>query len=410
MADTDQDMMRDRLTDIWTEWGLRAEEASAQHAALPALRAWLEKGTNEPEIIIRAVQCLLTDPELPGARKRGCWKFATREISKHWPGLGGVERPVLSVQALLLAAWPDKAPENGHRLLGLMGGAWEVVQGRGQERIQGWRRAVQTSSEARSLQDSRIMVQKLATTTEFAGVDLNSVDASLHHLRQNTNTAWSFNGFAPHLLKILDGYRSAIESVGNALAGISSQLSAALQQQTRNLEAAISSSHKVMAAEHDFLWWGQARYSHALGKPYRRIQDPDELLCWASLDACHLAENLDIEAAASYFVETLHALGQTIDEKQPLIQWMSRLHTAFCRQPLRDTWHVTPSLDKFVHDDALGLPVTWTIKKALTREPLEDAANAIALPLENEIDRGQWASWVFREMLLDVHLNKREGA
>jgi len=69
-------------------------------------------------------------------------------------------------------------------------------------------------------------------------------------------------------------------------------------------------------------------------------------------------------------------------------------------------------LDDIAKLDALGLPVTWVRRRVMDKEPFDrDAAkNDVALHLEEKIDRGDWASWVFRETLLDLHLLDKGSA
>ena len=50
--------------------------------------------------------------------------------------------------------------------------------------------------------------------------------------------------------------------------------------------------------------------------------------------------------------------------------------------------------------------MTWVRLKAAQKDPLIGAADEVAIDLDAEIDRGEWASWIFRETLLDLHLSK----
>jgi hypothetical protein len=161
-----------------------------------------------------------------------------------------------------------------------------------------------------------------------------------------------------------------------------------------------------MKGELDLLWWGQARYCESLRKPFRRIQPPEDVLWWAAREAADRAQGVDVEPAAAYLVETLHALGQDASERRSLLQWMEGLHASLNRAP-QLVPALSEPLERYAREDALGLPVTWVRLQAARKESLEGAAEKVALDLKAEIDRGQWASWILRECLLDLHLADR---
>jgi hypothetical protein len=157
-------------------------------------------------------------------------------------------------------------------------------------------------------------------------------------------------------------------------------------------------------AELDLLWWGQARYCHAEAKPYRQMRaSADVVLWWAAYEAAENSLPLETEPAAAYLVETLQGLGQDVFEKKSLLRWIEGLHATLIRFADKAP-RVSERLSSLVAEDALGLPVTWTRLRAARKEPLEGAVGEVALDLDAEIDRGEWASWIFREVLLDLHL------
>ena len=98
----------------------------------------------------------------------------------------------------------------------------------------------------------------------------------------------------------------------------------------------------------------------------------------------------------------LHQLGHDLAEKRPLGAWMRELHPLLLTEA-----KVVPAakeLAELVGEDALGLPVTWL--RLHVNETLDDTtmAEAMGLPLDTEVDRGQWAAWIFRELSLDLAL------
>jgi hypothetical protein len=162
-----------------------------------------------------------------------------------------------------------------------------------------------------------------------------------------------------------------------------------------------------LARQQDILWWGQARYSHALRMPYRRIKDPDLRLWWMAWELAGFAkldeQGTEIEPSASFLVEILRQSGEDVDEQRPLHEWIQRLMDAV-RSP-KMVPAVSPPLAKLAAKDATGLPVTWArLQAAKPGSPANtaDATEAVALDLSLTIDRGQWAAWLFREALLDI--------
>ena len=201
---------------------------------------------------------------------------------------------------------------------------------------------------------------------------------------------------------ILDTFKTSLSQ----LAAIADQANDTLEENTGLVQQAISASARPREAQENLLWWGQARYSRALRKPYRRFQRPEDVAFWAPFEAatiCHKA-NVDVEPASAYVVEVLHVLGQNVDEKRTLSDWMGMLQAT-----LRDAGSKAPTLgerlSKLASEDALALPVTWARLQVGANKGLEGAEDAIALPLDATLDRGQWADWIFRESLLDLHLS-----
>jgi hypothetical protein len=123
----------------------------------------------------------------------------------------------------------------------------------------------------------------------------------------------------------------------------------------------------------------------------------------AAIESSLLSEKLDVEPAAAFLVETLHALGHDVFEKKPVRAWMDGLHAALSREGDRAA-SLSDPLIKIATEDARGLPVTWVWLQA--KQPsLVGADEATGINLDAEIDRGEWASWVFRESLLDIRLD-----
>jgi hypothetical protein len=296
-------------------------------------------------------------------------------------------------QALLLAAWPEEWDHSDLALARLLDSAWLVTRGRPKQQaaITNWRKPSKPRSSAIKSESPT----RPPAVSAFPGVRFSAnFNGHLSHLADNIGQTWNFNSFGTQLKTVLTDYRDAFTAIGSFLQELPSQVSPAAQQQ-----------HNHRDAELDLLWWGQARYCHALAIPYRNLArtDAESALWWATYEAANLSLSLQTAPAAAYLVETLHSLDQDVFERKSLIQWIEATHavllTAGDKAP-----PVGKRLTSFVDSDALGLPVTWARLKAARKEPLVNVGEARALDVGAEVDRGEWVSWIFRELLLDLHL------
>lgn len=157
------------------------------------------------------------------------------------------------------------------------------------------------------------------------------------------------------------------------------------------------------AMQQDLLWWSQARYCHKLRTPYRRIDNADAALWWAASEAAELGVALPAEPAAALLVETLRAMGQPVDEeKRTLKEWLDAFRGLLRGPPAYDPGKRLAAL---AQADALGLPVTWIRINAASEADGPAMEEAIGLPLASTLDRGEWATWVYRELVLDLRLS-----
>ena len=407
---------RRELNSIWAEWGLEPESAVSdmQFKALPALVEWLAKGRHDPRRVIRAVQILLADPEKPGVCRRAAVKGLVEVLVDHWPNVGTGGGDLTLIQALLLATWPE-GREGDFGLVPLLDSAWEVVQGREgqQDLIQSWRErvcaedaAVHPRPEPWGSETPEVLssVPNLSFDKEIRGI-LSSLKA-----RADQNPAQNIQGLlnAKNLSDVLNAFFDNF----NALDGYHEDFVSSLDELMDSSLQKMLDVYRSVAAQIDLLWWGQARYCHALRKPYRRIGDPGQILWWACREVAERARRLALEPSAAFLVETLDSLGQQVDERRPLGQWMVDLY-----QALVHAGEMAPEpcrrLSELVSHDALGLPVSWlrwhALKNVNPKMMLSEMTDAVALPLSAEIDRGQWAGWVLREILLDLRLEEMEG-
>lgn len=397
-----------RLNQIRKEWGLEADEptAKAQTQALEPLQKWLLTGVKSPEVVIRAVQVLLADPEIPGVDQRPAIDEVSQQVSEIWANSGQGPQGVLGLQAMVLAAWPYEQGQGWFVLTPMLDSAWAVMEGRSRQRrlIKEWRGSL--VRPAASTAPARLNI-------EIAGSQQNSVGPAqlsaaktlpqIEHLRAGTAQNWDYySDFGKQLVAVLDAHAADLKVLSTV---VESQPAKLLSAWKTSLETGLAGALKSSRSELELVWWGQARYSRELAKPYRRIKSPDERLWWMAFECARLAIGLDVEPAASFFVETLCQAGDDITEKRPLKQWIRELVFV-----LRDVkFNPSKRLAALASNDSLGLPVTWawleSAKSEHQNETLEERAHVeTGLSLGVEIDRGEWASWVFREVLLDWHL------
>ena len=110
---------------------------------------------------------------------------------------------------------------------------------------------------------------------------------------------------------------------------------------------------------------------------------------------------------AAFICETLHALGQDLTEQRPLVGWLEELAETLRRHAEYLT-DVREPLAGLVTGDALGLPISWLRAQIAAGEVPDDlataAGKAVSLDLTTPLDRGDWATWLLRELLLDRRL------
>lgn len=144
MAD-DQSTAANRLQEIWRQVEIApGPNAAPLLAAIPKLEAWLAGGVQSAETVLRAVQCLLADPEVAGIGRRLPFDLVWKQISTEWPGAGTASDHPLLAQAMLIACWPKNKHEGGFAITPLLDPAFELQErtGRHLKLIDLWRKTV----------------------------------------------------------------------------------------------------------------------------------------------------------------------------------------------------------------------------------------------------------------------------
>ena len=357
-----------------------------QHFCAEVVAAQRSCPPEEKECRVQASsQALLLDPETPGAAKRPLLATFWRVVDSAWSSAGTANAHLLALQAMLLACWPENSNHSG--LVSSLLSPWEHLRGRDlqKERLVQWR-------------DERATERFLEVEDEKNGVDLSQLKAAYEALAEYEQA------------NLEESYQSMEDRRGHNRPVMAPKTGALLQEdisvlseRTRKFARdALVGLHSVITSLQDsaadplseYLWWGQARYSHLARKPFRRMDDSTEALWFAAREAADRACKLPIEPSASYLQETLFGLGRSPSEKKPLWQWLIEL------RPLIKNCPEDPlgaDLVKLVREDALGLPVTQLCADPTVSEA--DLKNVLGAPAEAELDAGQWAAWVFRELV-----------
>jgi GTPase-associated system helical domain len=397
--DQDNDTAAKRLNEIWREWGLEhgQEVKKAQKSALEELTAVL--GGDDAWVAVRVVQALLANTEIPGVGNRPLFLSLWQAVEEAWDGAGSGRNDVLQLQAMLLAAWPEE-DERAGKLATLLGSPWEVTTGReGQRRgIERWRQRVAQSQrrEADAREQPGDVIHNKTWQKNIASLSRAAeVIQSTHaQAQQHTRDGYGHAQFAALMPQVL-------EQLGPTFAKTLPEL---LQALGSSVQSFLAHEESRRHTGQELLWWGQARYCHTLRKPFRRVINPQEQLWWAAWEAADRAEGVPVEPAAAYVQEVLHALGVPLDQTQPLRAWIEQSYELL-RSSSVPIAPVGDSLSQLASDDALGLPVTWVrLHAGKGALDLDAARQNIALPLDAPVDHGQWAAWVFREILLDRFL------
>lgn len=416
---------QDRLQEIWAAWSLTPDEtmSKAQLGALDAVAKWLEAGQTDPEVMIRAVQLLLADPERPDARQRASWKSLRKAVQENWTNAGTFRDHFSYGQALVLAAWPDE-PDGWLNRSALLDSGWELRRGQEPKEIAKWcdrQPQSQPVEDAHTKPESKSGIALAEPTlTQLFGITPFDSKAVLLKISNNGGQTTDYFAVGADISTILTKHEEAfaalsestvvaasdIKQIASALNAVKAHVDTAPRLIRTEVERVLGSTHSKL----NLLWWGQSRYCRALRKPYLRLKsDSAALLWWTAREAAELSLSVDVEPAAAYLVETLHNLDQNIDEKKPVLEWMKELDGTL-KQAGDKVLPLSGRLDKIAKEDALGLPVTWVRRRRMLKDDFNDEAakNDVALNLDEEIDRGDWASWVFRETLLDLHLREEK--
>lgn len=385
--------MTTRLSEIWRDWGMKqtSDEARTQQQALPALHAYLR---TDSIALVRGMQALLVDPEQPGASKRPLFAGLWKAVQETWATAGtGGNDDLMYLQAMLLAAWPD---DIGNVLPPALLSPWIHGVGRhGQttELLQ-WRevRAAETlivSSESEQSEElNTSALEELNTSLAelpWAMIEPSKTTTSTHIYNQTIH--YILPGVIPPLQQILVGLQGA---VGN--------LAEWSRQSIQDLMTNLATSQEPEGARlQELLWWGQARYCHLAKTPYRRIDDPARALWLAAREAAERAHDVPVEPGASYLQEMLAALGHSLGERRPLRAWLADLRPALQREP-----RPTPpaALKKAIERDAYGIPVTLLCTSPAVADDI--LHNNLGVPGDVVLDRGEWAAWVFRELVFQL--------
>jgi len=413
--------LTEQFRTIRQDWDLRANESTTQthNKALAPLHAWLRNGVDDPEVVIRAVQVLMADPERPGIHKRPAVNHIFKQISDVWENAGLEEQDVHILRGMVLATWPYDSMDD-FRLVSHLDSAWMAIHGRlsKEKHFQEWRRQLTEIANEWRADTQHGRSTQIAPVESFSGIQISPLPKK---------TVIRNRGYHNEEEAVVINTEEALEQLHKTTSALVQQQAAshqAIQQLATNaskLPVLLNGTLDALDAltpQLDLLWWGQSRYSSTTRLPYRRIPDTTQRMWWMAWECSELATNLGVEPSASFLVETLYQLdAKTDDPKRPLKDWVTEFIDAIRRIHENDQHAnavaLSSRLEKLAKEDPLGLPVTWARIVAIERKPFagsveEHLRDQIGLDPETQIDRGDWLAWMFRESLLDRHLQDGE--
>lgn len=398
MADIEQ--AKQRFTEIALDWGLQTERTQER---LEAVAGYLDRAVKEPGVAVRATQLVLLDPESSGAPKRECYKEVLPMLGDAW--LEGA-RDLRLLQAMLLAIGVPQ----GCAVHGLAGALWDLsgCQSGQRRHMNGWGwegNQIALANSVRVTDDPDPVSTKKTASSAGLQTTLASIQATGVH-----NAAAGLKDvmipFLTSASEEFDLLHKQLSIMRDQLSTWSRQISNSQASLKANMDAILSHVRIQDPTSSEFLWWGQARYCHTLRRPFRRLYKDDaqrELaLLHACMEAAERAKMLAPEPAAAFLVETLRAIGWDVEEVRTVQSWMdSAFNTLRAADGLPA---LNPALNALAAKDALGLP--WTHLRLKVGDPRTHGAQAadILLPPDAEIDRGLWATWIFREAVLNLRM------
>ena len=366
---TDIEDVQKKFGRIWRkELGLEPTEKAVEGAnkALPALLDWLKKGEEDVEIVVAAYRCLLVEPEDPEVRP--VLEPVFDALNPDWPSIQ--KNHASLIQAMLIAAWPEEDPGQ-FDVAPLLDSTWQLIEilPRRKEPIDKWRRR-RLENESLNLRGNKDLQESL-----------EGVSGSLAHLDELAeSTGYSWDHFGKQLKDVLKEHQECLHN--------------------------FVSSHDDRMSE--LLWWGQARYCQETQRPYRKMGDETELLWWCCRGAANIVgvwPRLPTEPSASFLVETLVALGQDVNKSKPLYAWLNEMRSFLSENRIAYNLDDTP-LHSLVEETGLGLPLTRLRMKVASNEPFDLPELNLGLNLDSPLERADWTSWVFKEMVLESELEE----
>lgn len=399
-----------RLKEIRSDWEIELDisTASAQAQLLPKIEAWLKEGEKNPARVLRAVQ-ILALPERTDSHRRPCLTSLGTLDPSALETLGRNADRRRNAQALVLAVWGEGLNAGWFRLGPLLLSSWEVqpLRSREEDPIGAWLQRVQ-----RTLAGGGPVSNAAPPPPALPSLALAAVPEDPNHwghLENNVGVGWNYSQFGTQLVSVLRSFRDTASSFASTAKAWDTAANASLKTWSdavwKGLRDEIANS-KTHDRERELLWWGQARYSHTLNKPLRRIENLDERMLIAAREVADRSAGLPVGPVAAYLVEVLHALDADPNRgstRQSLRTWCESLHSVSGSGA-----PVAPTLAKLTEEDATALPVTWTRLRAQKHETLDRFEEATGLPADALLDRDQWASWVLRELMLDRELKSTQ--
>lgn len=158
----------------------------------------------------------------------------------------------------------------------------------------------------------------------------------------------------------------------------------------------------AVETQSNFLWWGQAKYSHQSRVSFRTYKDKDEQLWRVASEAADWGHLLAVAPSSAWVQEILLSLGQDLDETKTLWQWIELTYPVI--QKVKG--EVQEPLNALATEDCLLLPVTYLRLDLARKLDRTTMAKEVGVDLDGKLDRGEWAAWIYREMVLEARMTR----
>ncbi len=394
------DAVLSRIEEAGERWGVEFDREALEGAvtARPAVQKWLAEA--DATRAVRIGQLLALGPPASPAHRQLLDQLRIGDAAL--PLGDKAERtPRLRV---LVADNLDEIDDDGARLVLLASSAGELVHGNREDAWDLVLAELQPRFALRSELEIPVLPQLSPRPEGPAPTRLDPAAPELANWKAHWNNAGHVGNGIQKVASQFENHREILESLRHDMSSLVQDMNGALPQLWEPLGEAVAGTVSTMIDLQQLSWWGTAKYSLSLRRPYRRLESLTLRMIVAAREAAKLATRLPVEPSASFLVEMLRALDVDPNERRQLHQWIAETQEAL-REPLLERHRaLSLPLQQIVDGAAAGLAAAWCFRNVERKVKRRAIADELGLDISVKLDRGQWISWLFRECLLDEHL------